>query len=100
MVVDDLLKSGYTTNQIVMFQEYNECGIKGEIDVYAMRDNYISIFEIKNSTKHRKKAIEQMNRAKHYFFQDHLHLDERVFKFFVHYDNHTEHGYDYEWIKE
>ncbi len=100
--VDDLLKSGYTTEQIFMFTEYNENGIAGEIDLYAVNDRYTLLFEMKctYNSKTYKKSVKQLNRAKYYHFKTHLYPQERMFKFMVHYDKHKEHGYDYKWVRE
>lgn len=65
----------------------------GEIDLWAKRDKYILIFEMKTtySQKSRKKAIEQLNRAK-----DNCFPYNRVFKFYVsNYRNPK-----IEWIKQ
>jgi Holliday junction resolvase-like predicted endonuclease len=60
--------------------EYNKTK-KGEIDIYAVKNNYILLFEIK-CNKHIKsynKAVDQLYRAERYYFNK----KQRVFKFFV-----------------
>lgn len=57
----------------------------GEIDIYAEKDDYILLFEVKcnNSGQNYKRAKEQMNRAEKYYFG----TSKRIFKFFAYYDN-------------
>ena len=102
LTIDDLLRTGYSTNQIFMFQAYDENGVAGEIDLYAVNGRYTLLFEMKCSynSKTYNKAVKQLNRAKHYFFKTHLHLDKRLFKFMVHYDKNQESGYSYKWVRE
>lgn len=61
------------------FEEYNK-GVCGEIDLYARKDNYVLLFEMKSNDtyKARKKAIQQLDRAEKYCFKN-----KRVFKFYV-----------------
>jgi len=79
LVEQELKNRGFT--DIHKFEEYKRHSICGEIDIYAIKDDYVLLFEIKSNGayKNEKKAIKQMNRAeKHYFSQD-----MRMFKFFV-----------------
>jgi Holliday junction resolvase-like predicted endonuclease len=67
----------------------NKCG---EIDLYALRDGYVLLFEMKstNCYKSRKKALDQLNRARLNCFRG-----SRVFSFYVSdYKNPS-----IEWIK-
>lgn len=88
IVEQELIDRGYNP---IREEEYNK-GVCGEIDLYAINGKYILLFEMKTTTnyKTRKKAIEQMNRAERYCFNN-----KRVFKFYVsNYKNPT-----IEWIK-
>jgi hypothetical protein len=86
---DELEMRGYRT--VYRNTEYSvkSCG---EIDLWAKRDGYVLMFEMKatNSVKNRKKAYEQLKRAKSNCFPN-----SRVFGFYVsNYKNPV-----VEWIK-
>lgn len=70
----ELLRRGY--DDIHREYEYD----KGEVDLFAIRDNYVLLFEMKSvdNSKARRKAYEQLNRADRYLFRN-----KRVFKFYV-----------------
>ena len=85
----ELINRGYQT--IYKNTTYSEHSC-GEIDLWAKRDDYILLFEMKTtySNKTRKKATEQLNRAEKNCFPY-----NRVFKFYVsNYKNPR-----VEWIK-
>ena len=77
IVGDELVRRGYQT--IYRNTEYSvkSCG---EIDLWAKRDGYVLLFEMKSthSYRNRKKAISQLDRAETNCFPF-----NRVFKFYV-----------------
>ena len=79
IIADELQQRGYT--KIHKNIEYNHRKHKGEIDLYAVKDKYVLLFEMKTnfSTKNFGKAKAQLQRAKKYYFNK----DQRVFKFYV-----------------
>ena len=77
IVEKDLKDRGF--KNIYKNTEYSNISC-GEIDLWAKKDNYILIFEMKSSysQRTRNKAIEQLNRAERNCFPL-----NRVFKFYV-----------------
>jgi hypothetical protein len=53
----------------------------GEVDLYAIKNNKVLIFEMKCNYQNRKKAIDQLARARKYCFNDF----DRAYLFFVYY---------------
>jgi hypothetical protein len=78
LIEQELLSRNY--NEIYKFVEYKNKK-SGEIDIYARKNKYVFLFEIKSnySKKSYFKAIEQLKRAEKYYFNKY----DRVFKFFV-----------------
>lgn len=68
---------------------------KGEVDLHTSNNNYALIFEMKsnNTSKGKKRAHNQLNRAEKYFFDK----EYRVFKFYVYWTNHASKEYNIEW---
>ena len=75
--------------------EYTRHQHSGEIDVYAQKDDYILLFEIKgkDNCHNYTKAVKQMTRAQNYFFGK----GHRIFKFYVTYDKNN--NVKYKWVK-
>jgi Holliday junction resolvase-like predicted endonuclease len=67
-------------------------GRDGEMDLFAIKDNYALVFEVKcsNNYKTRKKAKEQLSKDEQLF------KAYRVFKFMVYYKHG---GPEYLWIR-
>jgi Holliday junction resolvase-like predicted endonuclease len=89
IVEKELQRRGF--DNIVKFREYSykQCG---EIDIYATKNNYVLLFEIKtnHTYKAQKKAREQLLRAENNCFKN-----NRVFKFYVTNVSNPK----YEWIR-
>jgi Holliday junction resolvase-like predicted endonuclease len=78
IVKRELINRGY--EKIYDHIEYTRKN-SGEIDLYARKNNYILLFEIKcnKNKKSYEKAINQLYRAEKYYFKK----KHRVFKFLV-----------------
>lgn len=89
-VEKELKERGYVNTKRNLEYSIKQCG---EIDLYAIKDRYVLLFEMKTTDnyKSRKKAIEQLNRATNNCFNDY-----RVFKFYV--SNYKD--MKIEWIKK
>lgn len=76
MIAADLECRGYVPHKFVT---YDMGHAQGEIDVYAMNEDYVLLFEVKqtDSCRHYNKASNQMKRAEENVFQGF-----RVFKFY------------------
>lgn len=77
VVESELRSRGYTDIFRNTNYSYKDCG---EIDLYAVKNNYVLLFEMKSNDtyKARKKAISQLSRATNNCFNNY-----RVFKFYV-----------------
>ena len=91
-VINELEERGH--DNIKSLIDYNVEGHCGEIDIYAIKDNYVLLFEIKShkTNSNYRKAKEQLERAETYCFKN-----KRVFSFFVYGDIHDE--IQYKWIR-
>lgn len=76
----------------IEYKKHKHCG---EIDVYAEKDNYILLFEIKgrDCCHNYTKAVKQLTRAERYYFDK----GHRIFKFYVSYDHND--NIQYKWVK-
>lgn len=82
LIAQELKERGY---EPIMYEEYGK-PIKGEIDLYAKRGEYVLLFEMKSedSSSAYRHAIQQLDRAEKYRFPY-----KRVHKFYVTYENNT-----------
>ena len=94
VVEKELKRRGF--NFIRKFEEYSSRGCCGEIDIYAMKDDYILNFEIKCSDckKSYAKALRQLTRSSSNYFS----RKYRVFNFYV--CKTDEDDIVYKWIKK
>lgn len=92
-VEQELIKRKF--NHLFTHVEYNKFPHCGEIDIYAEKDNYILLFEIKgrDCLQNYNKAVKQMTRAEQYFFDK----QHRIFKFYVCYDDKD--NIKYNWVR-
>lgn len=90
IIENRLNNKGYDIHKYETYCSRKGCG---EIDLYAIKDNYVLLFEIKSSEKRYTKAIEQLERAEKCCFKNY-----RVFKFFVYYKNNDK-GYGVDYVK-
>lgn len=94
LVEEELKFRGYT--EIYKNTTYSN-GLDGEIDIYAVKNNYILNFEIKcnHTNKAYKKAKDQLSRATRYYHP----RNSRVFNFYVHGDCKQGNNIYFNWIK-
>lgn len=90
VIAKELKDRGYNPH---LYQEYRTNGACGEIDIFAIKDNYVLLFEIKktDSIRNYNKAQKQTLRAELNCFPH-----NRVFRFYAYT---TEDGYNIEWIR-
>jgi Holliday junction resolvase-like predicted endonuclease len=91
-VKDELIEKGHT--KIFDHVEYQTRRHYGEIDIYAINDKYILVFEIKgtDSLHNYTKAAKQLKRAEDFYFDK----TRRIFKFYVSYDDKDR--MQYKWV--
>lgn len=93
--VEQLLKErGYKTTT---HKEYKNKNGDGEIDLYAQKDGYTLVFEMKCSLRPKNwdYAIKQLARADHNYFHD----KGRIFNFMVHYNGGRGDDYSIHWVR-
>lgn len=94
LTLEERLKdSGWKTTT---FKEYHNHHGDGEIDLYAVKDNYRAVVEVKCSIRQKNwiYAHDQLARASRNYFRD----DKRTFAFVAYYDNRKSDDYHIEWV--
>lgn len=94
IISERLENNGWKTHK---HTEYSHPKRSGEIDLYAQKDGYTLVFEMKCSLRPKNwdYAIKQLARADHNYFHD----KGRIFNFMVHYNNARGDEYTVHWIR-
>lgn len=89
IVAKELKARNFDVHKFIKFKLYRQ---DGEMDLYAIKDNYMIIAEIKCSHNYKteQKAMYQLHKDEQLFDK------YRIFKFMVYYKDHGAH---YQWIK-
>lgn len=90
---DRLLSNGWKTTT---FKEYHNHHGDGEIDLYATKDNYRVLFEVKCNIRQKNwiYAHDQLARATRNYFRD----NKKTFAFVAYYTEKDYSEYKIEWV--